>query len=48
MRIGAVFSQAGFTDCSIGFNPMAQPGLSHAEHLAAVIDAKPQIDKLVG
>lgn len=40
--------ELGFTDCSIGFNRMAQPGLSHAEHLAAVIDAKPQIDKLVG
>jgi probable F420-dependent oxidoreductase len=40
--------ELGFTDCSIGFNRLAQPGLSHAEHLAAVIDAKPQIDKLVG
>ncbi|MEY2581158.1 MAG: hypothetical protein QOE09_1007 [Ilumatobacteraceae bacterium] len=40
--------ELGFSDCSIGFNRMAQPGLSHAEHLAAVIEAKPQVDKLVG
>jgi hypothetical protein len=26
----------------------AQPGLSHAQHLATVIEAKPEIDKLVG
>jgi probable F420-dependent oxidoreductase len=38
----------GFSDCSIGFNRMAQPGLSHAEHLAAVIAAKPEIDAIVG
>ncbi len=38
----------GFADCSIGFNRLAQPGLSHAEHLQAVIDAKPEIDKLTG
>jgi probable F420-dependent oxidoreductase len=40
--------ELGFADCSIGFNRLAQPGLSHAEHLRAVIDAKPEIDKLVG
>ncbi len=40
--------QLGFADCSIGFNRLAQPGLSHAEHLDAVIAAKPEIDKLVG
>jgi probable F420-dependent oxidoreductase len=47
----AVFEQAlelGFADCSIGFNRMAQPGLSHAEHLAAIIAAKSEIDALVG
>jgi probable F420-dependent oxidoreductase len=38
----------GFADCSIGFNRLAQPGLSHAEHLAAVIAAKPEIDARVG
>jgi probable F420-dependent oxidoreductase len=40
--------ELGFAECSIGFNRLAQPGLSHAEHLQAVIDAKPEIDALVG
>ena len=40
--------ELGFSDCSIGFNRLAQPGLSHAEHLDAVIAAKPEIDKMVG
>ena len=40
--------EIGFTDCSIGVNRLAQPGLSHAQHLATVIDAKPEIDKLIG
>ncbi len=40
--------QLGFSDCSIGFNRLAQPGLSHAEHLQAVIAAKPEIDTIVG
>jgi probable F420-dependent oxidoreductase len=47
----AVFEQAlelGFADCSIGFNRLAQPGLSHAEHLAAIMAAKPEIDAMVG
>lgn len=47
----AVFEQAvelGFADCSIGFNRLAQPGLSHAEHLEAIIAAKPTIDAMVG
>ena len=39
--------ELGFSDCSIGFNRLAQPGLSHAEHLRAVIAAKPEIDELV-
>ena len=40
--------QLGFSDCSIGFNRLAQPGLSHAEHLRAVISAKSEIDAIVG
>jgi probable F420-dependent oxidoreductase len=47
----ATFEQAielGFADCSIGFNRLAQPGLSHAQHLDAVIAAKPEIDAMVG
>jgi probable F420-dependent oxidoreductase len=40
--------ELGFSDCSIGFNRMAQPGLSHAQHLDAIISAKPEIDALVG
>jgi probable F420-dependent oxidoreductase len=40
--------QLGFADCSIGFNRMAQPGLSHAEHLEAIIAAKTTIDAMVG
>ena len=40
--------ELGFSDCSIGFNRMAQPGLAHDQHLQAIIDVKPQIDKLVG
>ena len=40
--------ELGFSDCSIGFNRLAQPGLSHAEHLQVVIAAKPDIDALVG
>ena len=39
--------ELGFADCSIGFNRLAQPGLSHAEHLRAVIAAKHEIDALV-
>ncbi len=39
--------ELGFADCSIGFNRLAQPGLSHAEHLAAIIAAKPEIDARV-
>ena len=47
----AVFEQAielGFADCSIGVNRLAQPGLSHAEHLEAIITAKTTIDAMVG
>ena len=40
--------ELGFADLSIGFNRLALPGLSHAEHLAAVMDAKPEVDEIVG
>jgi len=40
--------ELNFVDLSIGVNRQAQPGLSPAEHLAAVIEAKPVVDKLVG
>ena len=40
--------ELGFADCSVGFNRLAQPGLSHAQHLEAVLAAKPEIDALVG
>jgi probable F420-dependent oxidoreductase len=38
----------GFTDCSIGLNRMANPGLAHAAHLAALIEAKTEVDAIVG
>ena len=40
--------ELGCSDCSIGFNRMAFPGHSHAEHLDAIIGAKDQIDAIVG
>jgi len=40
--------ELGFADCSIGLNRLAHPGRPHAEHLAAIIEAKSEIDKLVG
>ena len=40
--------ELGFADFSVGFNRLARPGLSHAEHLQAIIEAKPGIDALVG
>lgn len=40
--------ELGFSDFSVGFNRLAQPGLSHAEHLEAIIAAKPAIDAMVG
>ncbi|MEP7201556.1 MAG: LLM class F420-dependent oxidoreductase [Ilumatobacteraceae bacterium] len=40
--------ELGFADCSIGFNRLAQPGSSHAQHLEAVIAAKPEIDAIAG
>jgi probable F420-dependent oxidoreductase len=38
----------GFRDCSIGFNRLAFPGRSHAEHLDAILEAKPVIDRITG
>lgn len=40
--------ELGFSDCSIGFNRLANPGVAHNEHLAALIEAKSQIDRIVG
>ncbi|HSB88287.1 MAG TPA: TIGR03619 family F420-dependent LLM class oxidoreductase, partial [Ilumatobacteraceae bacterium] len=40
--------ELGFRDCTIGFNRLAQPGAPHAEHLAAIIGAKAEIDAIVG
>jgi probable F420-dependent oxidoreductase len=40
--------ELGFSDCSIGVNRLANPGLPHAEHLAQLIEVKPQIDAIVG
>jgi probable F420-dependent oxidoreductase len=40
--------ELGFADCSIGFNRLAQPGFSHAQHLEAIIAAKPEVDALAG
>jgi probable F420-dependent oxidoreductase len=38
----------GFSDCSIGFNRLAFPGRSQAEHLESILAAKPAIDRIVG
>lgn len=40
--------ELGFADCSIGFNRLANPGFTHAQHLAAIIEAKPEADAIVG
>jgi probable F420-dependent oxidoreductase len=37
-----------FTDLSIGYNRIANPGRSHVEHLEAIVAAKPEIDRIVG
>lgn len=39
--------ELGFADLSFGFNRMANRGLTHDEHLAAVLAAKPELDRLV-
>ena len=40
--------ELGFSDCSIGFNRLASPGRSKAEHLASIVEAKPSIDRIAG
>jgi probable F420-dependent oxidoreductase len=40
--------ELGFSDCSIGFNRLAFPGRSQAEHLESILEAKPEIDRIVG
>ena len=40
--------ELGFSDLSIGFNRIRNPGRSHAEHLEVVIGAKDTVDRLVG
>jgi probable F420-dependent oxidoreductase len=40
--------ELGFTDCTIGFNRQANPGRPHAEHLAAILEAKPRVDAIAG
>jgi probable F420-dependent oxidoreductase len=40
--------ELGFSDLSIGFNRMANPGHSHVEQLDQVIDAKATVDRLLG
>jgi probable F420-dependent oxidoreductase len=40
--------ELGFAELSVGFNRMANPGFSHAEHLDAVIAAKGTVDRIVG
>ena len=40
--------ELGFSDLSIGFNRMANPGHSHAEQLEQVIEAKATVDRLLG
>ena len=40
--------ELGIGYCSIGFNRLANPGRSQAEHLTAILRAKPTIDRIVG
>ncbi len=40
--------ELGFAHLSIGFNRLAKPGVDHEYHLNAVLDVKPDIDRLVG
>jgi probable F420-dependent oxidoreductase len=40
--------ELGFSHLSFGFNRIANPGLAHAEHLDAVLAAKPELDRLTG
>ena len=38
----------GFSDLSVGFNRLRQPGRPHAEHLDRIVEAKATLDRLVG
>lgn len=38
----------GVAKLSLGFNRLANPGLSHVRHLEAVLEAKPAFDEIVG
>jgi probable F420-dependent oxidoreductase len=38
----------GFSDLSVGYNRMANPGRSHEEHLDAIVAVMPEIDRIVG
>ena len=38
----------GFSDLSVGFNRLREPGRPHAEHLDRIVDAKATVDRLVG
>ena len=40
--------EVGVAHLSIGFNRMATRGLTHAQHLDAVLAVKPELDRLVG
>jgi probable F420-dependent oxidoreductase len=38
----------GFSDLSVGFNRLRDPGRPHAEHLERIVEAKATLDRLVG
>ena len=38
----------GFSDLSMGFNRLREPGRPHAEHLDRIVEAKATLDRLVG
>jgi probable F420-dependent oxidoreductase len=40
--------QLGFSDLSVGFNRLANPGRPHDEHLDAVVAVKTELDAIVG
>jgi 8-oxo-dGTP pyrophosphatase MutT (NUDIX family) len=40
--------EAGCSHFSFGFNRMMNRGVPHADQLAAVLDAKPELDTIVG
>jgi hypothetical protein len=40
--------ELGCADLSVGFNRLAHPGRSHAEHLDAVVAVKDDLDSIVG